>query len=77
MDKAFLTLREQDVQNRFQTLESMIGSLFQMKPPPSTESQPFQVRNVKLDFPCFDGTEVLQWIFKAEQFFNYYRTTYV
>ncbi|XP_017406476.1 uncharacterized protein LOC108319747 [Vigna angularis] len=35
---------------------------------------PFQVRNVKLDFPRFDGSDVLQWIFKAEQFFDYYDT---
>jgi len=35
---------------------------------------PFQVCNVKLDFPHFDGSEVLQWIFKAEQFFDYYNT---
>jgi len=40
-----------------------------MPPPP-----PFQVRNVKLDFPRFNGSEVLQWIFKAEQFFDYYNT---
>nr|KYP46374.1 hypothetical protein KK1_032020 [Cajanus cajan] len=36
--------------------------------------QPFHVRNVKLDFPRFDGTNLLQWNFKAEQFFNYYNT---
>lgn len=36
--------------------------------------QPFQVRNVKLDFPRFDSFDVLQWVFKAEQFFNYYST---
>ena len=35
---------------------------------------PFQTRNVKLDFPRFNGTEVLEWIFKAEQFFEYYNT---
>ncbi|WVZ07870.1 hypothetical protein V8G54_021216 [Vigna mungo] len=69
-----LTLREQDAENRFQTLESTLGSLLQTKTPPSTEPPPFQVHNVKLDFPRFDGTDVLQWIFKAEQFFNYYRT---
>ncbi|WVY96041.1 hypothetical protein V8G54_028192 [Vigna mungo] len=68
-----LTLREQDAENRFQTLESTLGSLLQTKTPPSTKPPPFQVRNVKLDFPRFDGTGVLQWIFKAEQFFNYYR----
>ncbi|WVZ24525.1 hypothetical protein V8G54_003069 [Vigna mungo] len=68
-----LTLREQDAENRFRTLESTLGSLLQAKPP-FTEPTSFQVRNVKLDFPRFDGIEVLQWIFKAEQFFNYYRT---
>ena len=32
------------------------------------------MRNVKLDFPRFDGSKVLQWILKAEHFFNYYNT---
>ncbi|KAJ1397708.1 Transposon Ty3-G Gag-Pol polyprotein [Sesbania bispinosa] len=26
-------------------------------------NNPLQVRNVKLDFPKFDGNDVLQWIF--------------
>ena len=34
----------------------------------------FQVRSVKLDFPRFDGKNVMDWIFKAEQFFDYYAT---
>src|ERR1044072_2272678 len=34
----------------------------------------FQVRSVKLDFPRFDGNNVMDWIFKAEQFFDYYAT---
>jgi hypothetical protein len=29
---------------------------------------------VKLDFPRFDGKNVLNWIFKAEQFFDYHNT---
>nr|XP_027186266.1 uncharacterized protein LOC101496407 [Cicer arietinum] len=33
-----------------------------------------QVRYVKLDFPRFDGKNVMDWIFKAEQFFDYYST---
>ncbi|BAT94618.1 hypothetical protein VIGAN_08123700, partial [Vigna angularis var. angularis] len=37
-------------------------------------SPPFQVHSVKLDFPRFDGSDVLQWIFKVEQFFSYYNT---
>jgi len=36
--------------------------------------QPFQVRSVKLDFPRFNGSNVLEWIFKVEQFFTYYNT---
>jgi len=40
----------------------------------SSSSPSFQVRNVKLDFPKFDGSEVLQWSFKDEQFFDYYKT---
>lgn len=30
--------------------------------------------SVKLDFPCFDGTNLLDWIFKANHFFDYYKT---
>nr|KYP32203.1 hypothetical protein KK1_047162 [Cajanus cajan] len=37
-------------------------------------SQPFQVCTVKLDFPRFNGSNVLEWIFKVEQFFMYYNT---
>ncbi|KAJ1399120.1 hypothetical protein SESBI_30580 [Sesbania bispinosa] len=33
------------------------------------------VRDISLGFPHFDGTTpVLEWIFKAEKFFNYHRT---
>ncbi|MCH94634.1 transposon Ty3-I gag-pol polyprotein, partial [Trifolium medium] len=37
--------------------------------------QPFHTRNVRLEFPRFNGTDVLAWIFKANQFFDYYRTS--
>jgi hypothetical protein len=38
-----------------------------------SSSEPlFQVRNVKLEFPHFDGTNVHEWIFRVEQFFDYY-----
>jgi hypothetical protein len=29
---------------------------------------------VKLEFPRFDGSNVHEWIFRAEQFFDYYET---
>lgn len=35
---------------------------------------PFHVRNIKLEFPRFNGKNVLDWIFKAGQFFGYYNT---
>jgi hypothetical protein len=41
----------------------------------SSAKPPFQVRYVKLDFPRFDGKNVLNWIFKAEQFFDYHNTS--
>lgn len=34
----------------------------------------FQVRSVKIDFPRFDSKNVMDWIFKAERFFDYYAT---
>ena len=46
------------------------------QPIPTSAStfQPFQMRPVKLDFPKFDGTNPLNWLFCAEQFFSYYDT---
>lgn len=43
-------------------------------PQPNQQRQPFQVRSIKLDFPKFDGKNVVGWIFKAQQFFDYYNT---
>ncbi|XP_054822342.1 uncharacterized protein LOC129320773 isoform X2 [Prosopis cineraria] len=34
-----------------------------------------QVRIVKVNFPKFDGTDALNWIFRAEQYFSYYQMT--
>lgn len=36
--------------------------------------QPFQTQNVKLDFPRFDGSDPLQWLFRDDQFFHFYST---
>lgn len=35
---------------------------------------PFHAHNIKMEFPRFNGKNVLDWIFKAEQFFGYYHT---
>lgn len=45
-----------------------------ISPPTPLIQHVFQVKNVKLEFPRFDGTVVLDWFFKAEQFFDYYGT---
>ncbi|WVY91553.1 hypothetical protein V8G54_037067 [Vigna mungo] len=66
--------RDQDYSTRFKKLEL---ALEHMTSPSSmggsnsivihSNPQPFQVRNIKLDFPRFDGSN-------AEQFFEYYST---
>jgi hypothetical protein len=38
---------------------SVTGSPSSAPPPPPPAQQPFQIRNIKLDFPRFDGTDVL------------------
>ncbi|GKD23602.1 trichome birefringence-like protein 12, partial [Tanacetum coccineum] len=40
----------------------------------NTSQNSLQVRHVKLDFPRFDGSDPLNWLFHAEQFFTYYET---
>ncbi|GJV25063.1 transposon ty3-I gag-pol polyprotein [Tanacetum coccineum] len=42
--------------------------------PETRHHQPFNVRQVKLDFPRFGGSDPLNWLFRAEQFFSYYDT---
>lgn len=68
--------RDKEYSTRFETIESAVEEMRKHAPmvESSSSTPPFQVRNVKLDFPRFDGSEVLQWIFKAEQFFDYYQT---
>lgn len=61
-------------------MELTIGNIQQSNPNSGLNStnftglSPFQVRNIKLDFPRFDGSDVLQWIFKVGNFFDYYKT---
>lgn len=67
MDRAHLDR----VDNQLNSLHAAAQSAVQ---PPQPTLQPFQMRNIKLDFPRFDGSEVTNWIFKAEQFFYFYET---
>ena len=59
------------------TLDSLIQNKMILTSPhgvASSQKSPFLVRNIKLKFPKFDGKNVLDWIFQAEQFFDYYGT---
>jgi len=73
-----LEVDQKDNKAWFESLEVAVKSLLKQNSGSGENHNlphpPFQVRNVKLDFPCFDESEVLQWIFKAEQFFDYYNT---
>ncbi|GKF14089.1 transposon ty3-I gag-pol polyprotein, partial [Tanacetum coccineum] len=41
----------------------------------NTSQNSLQVRHVKLDFPRFDDSDPLNWLFRADQFFTYYETS--
>ena len=61
--------------SHFESIETALTSLHVAETSKSSTSeavQLFQVRNVKLDFPRFNGLNVLEWIFRAEQFFTFY-----
>lgn len=75
-----------DNRARMERIEAQLSSLQQGNASPggrnssgfsmltSSSNPSFQVRNVKLDFSRFDGSDVLNWIFKSKQSFNYYAT---
>ncbi|MCH99336.1 hypothetical protein A2U01_0020348, partial [Trifolium medium] len=69
-----------DTSSVLQRMESLLQSLASstithgQSRPSQTPSHPFHTRNVKLEFPRFDGSHALEWLFRAGQFFDYYNT---
>jgi hypothetical protein len=69
-----------ETDNKFSQIHNALDLLLNQSPHKSSHGagnsnkQSFQVRNIKLEFPRFDGKNVLEWIFRAEQFFDYYGT---
>jgi len=52
-----------------------IGQTNQLQHDHTSTTSSFQVREISLKFPHFDGlTPVLEWIFKAKKFFQYHHT---
>jgi hypothetical protein len=43
-------------------------------PPPPPDPHQFSATTIKLDIPRFDGTDVVGWIFKITQFFDFHHT---
>ncbi|KAF7833267.1 Ty3/gypsy retrotransposon protein [Senna tora] len=82
LDKLQETLEERDQRYgaRFEQVKRAVGSFERLEKTVEAIAravdpyQPFHTRSVKLDFPRFDGSEALHWLFKAEKFFAYYDT---
>ncbi|KAF7802029.1 Transposon Ty3-I Gag-Pol polyprotein [Senna tora] len=55
------------------SLECLRIPLVEKPPDTPPPYNPIHTRSVKLDFPRFDGSEPLYWIFRAEKFFAYYK----
>jgi len=68
--------RHSEYSSHFESLETALTSLHVAASKSSTSEpmQLFQVRNVKLDFSRFNGSNVLEWIFRTKQFFTFYNT---
>ena len=50
----------------------------QQLPPPNNGPPPphgLQIRPPKLNLPAFDGSNPLDWLFQADQYFTFYNTT--
>ena len=81
LEDALLRLTQQQL-----TLTSKIDELLHRLPPlsspntsptpvlPQPSLSPASVHKMKLDVPCFDGTDPSGWIFKINQFFEYHGT---
>ncbi|KAF7824324.1 Transposon Ty3-I Gag-Pol polyprotein [Senna tora] len=79
---------EKTVESIARAVDALTGSMERLKLPDSDSDktpsdqqalvpqpyQPFHTRSVKLDFPRFNGSDPLHWLFKAEKFFAYYET---
>ncbi|KAL4187585.1 hypothetical protein AMTRI_Chr09g39740 [Amborella trichopoda] len=39
-----------------------------------TSNNYIQTRTIRLDFPCFDGSDPAGWIYRSEQLFSYHQT---
>ncbi|PNX99071.1 retrotransposon-related protein, partial [Trifolium pratense] len=51
-----------------------IASFIYHHPWSPRQTTPFHTRSVQLEFSRFDGSHALEWIFRANQFFEYYDT---
>ena len=75
---AWMEAMQTETDNKFTQIHNAFDLLLNQSPKKSSHDdsnlskQSFRVRNIKLEFPRFNDKNVLEWIFRAKQFFDYY-----
>lgn len=70
--KCMESLQQQASMNQISSSQTLLQE------PPISESRSIinsPLRSIKLDLPRFDGSNALQWLYHAEQFFDFYETS--
>nr|GEU30150.1 hypothetical protein [Tanacetum cinerariifolium] len=75
LGKQLATQNEQNG-NLIATLTQPLQRTIQMPPPTAPPpNRDLQIRPPKLNLPAFDGTNPLDWLFQADQYFSFYNIT--
>nr|GEW64119.1 retrotransposon Gag protein [Tanacetum cinerariifolium] len=75
LGKQLATQHEQNA-NLIATLTQTLQQTTQMPPPIAPPpNRDLQIRPPKLNLPSFDGTNPLDWLFQADQYFSFYNIT--
>nr|GEW26226.1 transposon Ty3-G Gag-Pol polyprotein [Tanacetum cinerariifolium] len=75
LGKQLATQNEQTA-NLIATLTQPLQRTTQMPPPTAPPpNRDLQIRPPKLNLPAFDGTNPLDWLFQADQYFSFYNIT--
>jgi len=67
-----MSLKLNEILTRLAPVASPIANLIPISS--TLTPRPATTHKMKLDIPCFDGTETLGWIFKINQYFQYHNT---
>nr|GEV01627.1 hypothetical protein [Tanacetum cinerariifolium] len=71
-----LATQNEQTANLIATLTQPLQRTTQMPPPTAPPpNRDLQIRPPKLNLPAFDGTNPLDWLFQADQYFSFYNIT--